>query len=108
MGKLNPKTIAGRLGAEHRGRVSVTGGYFGALQLAAEVQRRFRTPTSGGRATDPTMTEQRLVRLKPETLARLEALAAEISESGPRVEPLQLAAILLERAAAESAEGGNA
>ncbi len=98
MAKLDVVDIAKRLGAEHRGHVETSGGYFGALRLAAEVQRRFRTPVTGGRAADPAMTEQRLVRLKPETLERLEVLAGKISLHGTRVEPLQLASILLERA----------
>lgn len=104
MSKLDPKSIAKRLGAKHGGRVVAHGGYFGALELGAEVARRFRTPASGGRATDPTMTEQRLVRLRPETLKQLEQLAERVSAEGTRIEPLQLAAVLLEKAAADAAK----
>jgi hypothetical protein len=38
---LNMERIAKHLGAERRGKVSPRGGYFGALQLAAEVATRF-------------------------------------------------------------------
>lgn len=104
MTKLNPKEIAQRLGAKHLGPVDAHGGYYGALQLGAEVARRFRTPASGGRATDPAMTEQRLVRLRPETLKQLEQLAENVSAEGTRIGPLQLAALLLEKAADEAAK----
>ena len=40
--KLDMERIAKTLGAERRGKVSARGGYFGALQLAAEVAARFR------------------------------------------------------------------
>ena len=36
---------------------------------------RFRVPEGGGRATDPTWSEQRLVRLSPKTLKKLETIA---------------------------------
>ncbi len=39
---LDMERIAKELGAERRGKVSARGGYFGALQLAAEVAPRFR------------------------------------------------------------------
>jgi hypothetical protein len=90
---LDMDRIAKELGAERRGKVSSRGGYFGALQLAAEVATRFRVPPGGGRATDPTWTEQRLVRLSPKTLEQLEKLAEEAQAS-----PMQVAALLLERA----------
>jgi hypothetical protein len=90
---LDMDRIAKELGAERRGKVSARGGYFGALQLAAEVEARFRVPGGGGRATDPSWSEQRLVRLSPKTLARLESLAEKAHAS-----PMQVAALLLERA----------
>jgi hypothetical protein len=62
---LDMEHIAKELGAERRGKVSARGGYFGALQLAAEVVARFRVPDGGGRPTDPSWSEQRLVRLSP-------------------------------------------
>jgi len=103
--KLDMDKIARTLGAERRGPLTAKGGYFGAIQLAAEVTARLRTPTGGGRPTDPSWTERRLVPLAPATLARLEKLAARLREDGVTVEPLQLAALLLERAAASVEEG---
>jgi len=90
---LDMDQIAKGLGAQRRGRVSAKGGYFGALQLAAEVTARFRVPEGGGRATDPSWTEQRLVRLSPRTFQRLEKLANRTN-----VTPMQAAALLLEKA----------
>lgn len=90
---LDMDRIAKALGAERRGKVSARGGYFGALQLAAEVAARFRVPEGGGRATDPSWSEQRLVRLSPRTLEHLEKLAEQAHAS-----PMQVAAILLEHA----------
>ncbi len=90
---LDMERIAKALGAERRGKVSPRGGYFGALQLAAEVTARFRVPEGGGRATDPSWSEQRLVRLSPKTLEQLQQLAEQAHAS-----PMQVAALLLERA----------
>ena len=90
---LDMERIAKELGAERRGKVSPRGGYFGALQLAAEVAARFRVPAGGGRPTDPSWSEQRLVRLSPKTLEQLEKLAEQAHAS-----PMQVAAVLLERA----------
>ena len=90
---LDLDRIAKGLGAERGGKVLAGGGYFGALQLAAEVTSRFRVPEGGGRPTDPAWSEQRLVRLTPKTLKRLEQLAEQSHAS-----PMQVAAILLEKA----------
>ena len=90
--KLELDGIAERLGAERRGKVRASGGYFGAMQLAAEVAQRFRVPPGGGRATDPAWTERRLIPLSLQTLERLEEVADTL-----HVAPLQIAAILLER-----------
>jgi hypothetical protein len=92
--------IAKELGAVRHGKASARGGYFGALQLAAEVAARFRVPEGGGRATDPAWSEQRLVRLSPETLQQLETLAEQTHAS-----PMQVAALLLERAVKTAAAG---
>jgi hypothetical protein len=95
---LDMDKIARALGAARQGKVSATGGYFGAMQLLADIEARFRVPSGGGRATDPNWTERRLVPLAPETLARLEELAAKIREqSHLAIEPMQLAGILLEK-----------
>jgi hypothetical protein len=45
--------IARGLRAERTGKVSTGGGYFGAMQLLAAIETRFRVPVGGGRATDP-------------------------------------------------------
>lgn len=90
---LDMDRIAKGLGAVRRGKVSSRGGYFGALQLAAEVAARFRVPVGGGRPTDPSWDEQRLVRLSPRTLEQLEKLAEQSHAT-----PMQVAALLLERA----------
>jgi hypothetical protein len=50
-------------------------------------------PEGGGRGTDPSWSEQRLVRLSPKTLAQLEKLG-EQTHAGP----MQVAALLLEQA----------
>ena len=97
--------IAKGLGAMRKGKVAAAGGYFGAMQLAAEVEARFREPARGGRATDPAWTERRLVPLAPRTLHRLEELAAKIREqSHVSVEPMQLAGLLLEKSTQQLSE----
>jgi hypothetical protein len=100
---LDMERIAKELGAERRGKVSSRGGYFGALQLAAEVTARFRVPEGGGRATDPSWSEQRLVRLSPKTLEQLEKLAEQT-----RASPMQVAALLLEQAVQTVVSEGQA
>jgi hypothetical protein len=102
---LDMDKIAKALGAVRRGKVSATGGYFGAMQLLADVRARFRVPAGGGRATDPNWTERRLVPLTPRTLTRLEELAAKIQEqSQVRIEPMQLAGLLLEKTTQQLSE----
>ena len=104
--RLDMDKIAKALGATRRGRIEAGGGYFGAAQLVAEARARFRVPTGGGRPTDPAWTEQRLVRLTPRTLAKLERIAARLrTKSGVSVEPMQVAALLLERATERDTSG---
>jgi hypothetical protein len=93
----NMDRIAKALGAQRKGRVTSKGGYFGALELLAEIEDRFKIPANGGRATDPRWTERRLVPLAPRTLERLERLAAAVRRNGGKLEPMQVAALLLER-----------
>jgi hypothetical protein len=95
---LDMDRIAKDLGAERRGNVVSRGGYFGAIQLAAEVTARFRVPEGGGRPTDPSWDEQRLIRLSATTLEQLEQLAQRAHAS-----PMQVAALLLERAVQSAA-----
>jgi hypothetical protein len=96
--EIDMNKIAKALGAERRGAVRAEGGHFGAMQLVAEVQARFKTPAGGGRGTDPAWTEKRLLPLTPETLNRLEHLAGAIGKQGVNISPLQVAALLLEHA----------
>ena len=104
--KIDMDRIARLLGAERGGKVTAKSGYFGALQLAAEVRDRFQVPTGGGRATDPQWTERRLIPLAPETLARLSLIAKKLhDQQGIVIAPLQLAGLLLEHAAGELDEG---
>jgi hypothetical protein len=42
--RLDMGKIARGLGAERRGKVVASGGYFGAIQLLADVEARFRVP----------------------------------------------------------------
>jgi hypothetical protein len=75
------------------------------MQLVADVEARFRTPKGGGRSTDPSWTKTRLVRLAPRTLDRLQVLAERVrAQSGVRLDPMQLAALLIENAADRLAE----
>lgn len=72
--QLDLDKIAAGLGAECKGKVSATGGYFGAMQALADIEARFRVPVGGGRPTDPRWTERRLVPLASRTLERLSRL----------------------------------
>ena len=102
--QLDMSKIAKGLGAERRGKVAASGGYFGATQLAADVEARFRVPPGGGRPTDPAWTERRLLPLAPRTLRRLEEITARVRARGLSVEPMQLTALLVERTAERLSE----
>jgi hypothetical protein len=104
--QLDMDKIAKGLGADRRGKVTASGGYFGAMQLLVDIEARFRVPSGGGRSTDPQWTERRLVPLAPKTLERLEEIAAKVREhGGVSVEPMQLAALLLEKTTEDLSEG---
>jgi hypothetical protein len=95
---LNMNKIARALGGERLGKVHASGGFFGGLQLAAEIERRFRSPAGGGRRTNPSWTEKRLVGLSPSTLNRLRRLTERLSQSRHvSIQPMQLAALMLEK-----------
>ena len=97
--RIDMDKIAKGLGAKRRGKVRVGGGHFGAMQLVAEVQARFQVPKGGGRATDPNWKTKRLVPLAEQTLRRLEQVSRDIEEKHHvRVQPLQVAALLLGKA----------
>ena len=100
--KLDMDKIAKGLSAERRGKVVAAGGYFGAMQLLADIEARFSVPAGGGRPTDPHWTERRLVPFAPQTLKRLERLSARIRKhGGASIQPMQLAGLLLERTSAK-------
>ena len=101
--KIDHDKIAEALGAEYVGKVESSGGYFGALQLAAQVKHRFRVPPRGGRATNPEWTERRLVPLSASTLKRLEKLAEKL-----KIAPLQVAGLLLEQVLERISENESA
>ena len=96
--KISHAHLAKNLRSRISGRVRPNAGYFGALQVAEDVRRRFKPAVGGGRGRDPEWTLKRLMPVRPETLTRLQALAAQVSEIVEfRVEPLQVAALLVER-----------
>jgi hypothetical protein len=102
--QLDMDKIAKGLGAERREKVAPGGGYFGAMQLLADIKGRFRVPSGGGRPTDPSWTERRLLPLAPRTLKKLEEISAKVREHGIAVEPMQLAALLIEKTAEQLSE----
>ena len=103
--RLDMDKIASGLGAVRRGKVTASGGYFGAMQLMADIEACFRVPSGGGRPTDPRWTERRLVPLAPSTLKRLEVISARVRKhGGVSVEPMQLAALLLEKSTEDLSE----
>ena len=96
--QLDMDKIARALGAVRKGKVRSGGGYFGALELLADVRERFRVPKGGGRPTDPRWTERRLVGMSSETLRRLQDIARRISETKCiHLNAMQIAAILIEK-----------
>jgi hypothetical protein len=98
---LDMDHIASALGAERRGKVVARGGYFGALQMAAQLAARHRVTEGGELPADPSRSEQCLLRLSPRTLEQLEKLAERAHSS-----PMQVAALLLERAVQTAAGQG--
>lgn len=102
--KLDMDKIARVLRAERRGKVAAGSGYFGAMQLLTEIEARFRVPSGGGRPTDPSWTERRLLPLAPRTLKKLEEISARVCKHGMNVEPMQLAALLVEKTAEQLSE----
>src|SRR5256712_11573186 len=104
--KLDMDRIAKGLGAERRGKVSATGGYFGAMQLLADVEAKFRVPAGGGRPTDPRWTERRLVPPAPKTLERLEDITALVRKHrGIKPQTMQPATVIIEKTNSQFSEG---
>lgn len=103
--RLDMNKIAKALGAERKGKVRATGGHFGAAQLAADIEERFRVPDGGGRPTDPRWTEKRLVGLSTETLQRLQEIATGIRKTRHiHLNAMQIAALFLEKAIGETTD----
>lgn len=97
--QIDMDKIAKKLGAERRGEVPATSGYFGAVQLAADIEARFRPPAKGGRPTDPNWKVKRLVGLSTDTFDRLQRFTRKINTREPiHIGPMQVAALLLEHA----------
>ena len=46
--RLDMDKIARGLGARRRGKVAASGGYFGAMQLLADIESRFHVPAGAG------------------------------------------------------------
>src|SRR2546426_9494858 len=106
--KLDMDRIAEGLGAERRGKVSATGGYFGAMQLLADVEAKFRVPAGGGGPTDPRWTERRLVPLALKTLERLGGITAPgRKHRGIKPEPNQPVAPIIQKTTRQMSAGGT-
>src|SRR5580658_9156833 len=101
---LDPKSVAARLGAEHVGQLpDVGGGAFGMARLAAALKERLE-PAQGRRPGQPTNTRWVLsprVPMSRETEDRLILLADQLSTPERRVNPMELAAKLLEESLQE-------
>lgn len=96
---LDPKKIAARLGADHVGSVPDTGGgAFGMSHLAAILKERLE-PARDRRLGQPTNVRWVLrpkVPMSRETETQLILLAERLSSPERRINPMQLAAQLLE------------
>lgn len=90
------KSLADRLGASRVEKLPAPPAKspLGLLHLQHEIQTRLRS--SGGRPSDPSWTVSRQVPFKPEVWADLQSEAERLGQSGPRVGPAQIAAILIE------------
>ncbi len=75
------------------------GGPLDMLALREEFNERLRS--SGGRPTDPSWKVSRQVPFKAESWSRLQDIASEVGESGRRVGPAQVAALLIENSLEE-------
>lgn len=95
--------LADKLGAEVVGTVpDYSAGAFGVAKLAQTLRERLE-PSQGkrpGRPTNPRWSKRPKVPIAEETEERLEQLARLLSDEHRRVSPMQVAAHLLEEAAA--------
>jgi len=99
----NIDALAKKLGAEVIGQVpDYTAGAFGVALLAKVLRERLE-PSKGkrtGRPSNPTWVHRPKVPMAPETKERLKELATLLSDEDRQVTPMQVAAQLLEEAAA--------
>ena len=99
----NIDALAKKLGAEVVGQVpEYSAGAFGVASLA-EVLRERLQPGKGkrpGRPSNPAWVRRPKVPMAPETEERLKQLATLLSDENRQVTPMQVAAQLLEEAAA--------
>lgn len=79
--KLDTKKLARALGAEHSGKVPARSGYFGAVQLVAEIRSRFQVP-EGARDTAGTRPD----RVRPARATRARAAIFRVLASAVRVQ----------------------
>lgn len=97
------EAIAKKMGAEVVGAVpDYSAGAFGVAKLARTLRDQLE-PSSGirpGRPTNPSWSKRSKVPLAPETEDRLKKLAVLMSDENRKVSPMQVAAQLLEDAAA--------
>lgn len=90
---LDPKSIANRLGAEHKGQCPETGGgAFGMARLAEILKDRLHTHDTG----EGYGWVRTKVPMNAATEKLLFALAAKMSTAERRIDPLQLAAQIFE------------
>lgn len=93
---LDPTTIAQRLGAEHRGQVPDTGGgAFGMARMAEAFKERLGSQ-GDRKGTSIRWVLNSKVPMSAETEKLLIALAEKLSTPEQRINPMQLAAQLLE------------
>ena len=99
LNKAEPKewTDSG-LGAERRGAVVSSGSYFGARQLLADIEAASTClPAAEDRPTQPGPSDD-FCRSRPEPLSASKKLAAKVREhGGANLEPMQFAALLIEK-----------
>lgn len=104
MKKEDKAKIAEALGASRvvDVRQKTIGGPLDLLALREEFEQRLQS--TGGRPTDPDWTVSRQVPFKAESWSRLQHIAKEVGESGRRVGPAQVAALLVENSLEEADE----
>ncbi len=99
--------LARKLGAEIRGTVpEYSAGAFGVAKLAHTLRERLE-PDQGKQASKPSWSKRSKVPLGVETEARLNQLARMLSDEQRKVSPMQVAAQLLEEAAASYFTGAS-